>query len=257
MAKEKVPAFQFYPKDFLSDSKVCRMSNTEVGIYIRLICHCWLDGDLPLETEALASMAHMQLKQFTKLWENSIVKTCFHLAEDGRLHNKRLDEEREKQEAYRRRQTDAAASRWDKPKPSQPDATASPVAMPPQCSSSASAISDLQSPVSNLRSAEERGRGKPPLNLQLSGRFKVWQWMLDEWFERLGDQAEAFDVEAWLHDLDRKDKLLIPANTNWKWLDAQWWDEATRRGLVAHAAIVGGEDAVYAAIGKKGPSVRP
>jgi uncharacterized protein YdaU (DUF1376 family) len=104
--KERVPAFQFYPKDFLTDSNVVRMSNTEVGIYMRLLCYCWLDGDLPLETEALASMARMPLKQFTKLWENSIVKTCFHLGEDGRLHQKRLDEERTKQDEFRRRQSD-------------------------------------------------------------------------------------------------------------------------------------------------------
>jgi uncharacterized protein YdaU (DUF1376 family) len=106
LPKEKVPAFQFYPKDFLTDSKVVRMSNTEVGIYVRLLCYCWLDGDLPLETEALASMARMPIKQFTKLWENSIVKTCFHLGEDGRLHQKRLDEERTKQDEFRRRQSD-------------------------------------------------------------------------------------------------------------------------------------------------------
>ena len=106
MPKERVPAFQFYPKDFLTDSKVVRMSNTEVGIYMRLLCYCWLDGDLPLETEALASMARTPIKQFTKLWEHSIVKTCFHLGEDGRLHQKRLDAEREKQQDFKRRQGD-------------------------------------------------------------------------------------------------------------------------------------------------------
>ena len=57
MPAEKSPAFQFYPKDFLADSNVARMSNTEVGIYTRLLCYCWLEGALPLETEALAHMA--------------------------------------------------------------------------------------------------------------------------------------------------------------------------------------------------------
>jgi uncharacterized protein YdaU (DUF1376 family) len=95
---DKSPAFQFYPKDFLTDERVVLMSNTEVGIYVRLLCFCWLEGTLPLETVSLAHMARMPLKQFTRLWENSIVKTCFKLSdEDGRLHHKRLDEEREKQ----------------------------------------------------------------------------------------------------------------------------------------------------------------
>jgi hypothetical protein len=107
-------------------------------------------------------------------------------------------------------------------------------------------------------SPTERGRGQPPMHIPgLSGRFKVWRWMVDEWVKRLGDQAESFNVEAWLLDLDQRDKLLIPVNTNWKWLDAQWWDEATKRGLVAQAAVVGGEDAMWAAAIRKGPSVRP
>jgi len=106
MAKEQAPAFQFYPKDFLCDERVLRMSNTEVGVYIRLLCSCWLEASLPLETAALASMVKMPIKQFTKLWENSVLRGCFYVADDGRLHHKRLDEERLKQETYRRRQSD-------------------------------------------------------------------------------------------------------------------------------------------------------
>jgi uncharacterized protein YdaU (DUF1376 family) len=83
-----------------------RMSNTEVGIYTRLLCYCWLEGSLPLETAALAHMARMQGKQFTKLWENSPLRTCFQVGDDGRLHHKRLDEERDKQDHYRRRASD-------------------------------------------------------------------------------------------------------------------------------------------------------
>lgn len=108
----KAPAFQFYPRDFLTDEKVALMSNTETGIYIRLLCFCWLEGTLPLETVALARMVRMPMKQFTKLWENSVVKTCFQVDADGRLHHGRLDKEREKQDAFKRRQSDAAASRW-------------------------------------------------------------------------------------------------------------------------------------------------
>lgn len=253
MPKEKVPAFQFYPKDFLTDAKVVLMSNTEIGVYMRLLCFCWLEGDLPLEMESLAKMARMPLKQFTKFWENTVVRQCFTVV-DGRMRQGRLDAERQKQTEFKRRQSDkgkaSAAARLVQPRFNHGSTKPQPVVQPEGNSSSSSAIS-------SLRSAEERGRGKPPLNLQLSGRFKVWQWMLDEWFERLKEQGEAFDIEAWLHDLDKRDKLLIPANTNWKWLDAQWWDEATKRGLVANAAVLGGDDAMWAEAARKGPSVRP
>lgn len=249
MPKEKVPAFQFYPKDFLTDEKVMLMSNTEIGIYIRLLCSCWLEGTLPLETESLARIAHVPLRQFTKLWENTPVRNCFQVGGDGRLHHKRLDDERAKQDEFRRRQTDAAASRWDKPKP--PSGNAAPI--PAQCSP----ISDLRSPISDLRSPSEKGKGLPPLALGLSGRFKVWRWMLDEWFERLGPHGEAFDVEAWLVDLDRSDKRLVPANTNWKWLNSCFWAEVQRRGLAVAPESQDSFEAEYQALIAKGPSVRP
>ena len=50
----KSPAFQFYPADFLSDSKVILMSNEEVGCYIKLICHGWLEGSIPSNIEGIA-----------------------------------------------------------------------------------------------------------------------------------------------------------------------------------------------------------
>jgi uncharacterized protein YdaU (DUF1376 family) len=152
---DKSPAFQFYPKDFLTDERVVLMSNTEVGIYVRLLCFCWLEGTLPLETVSLAHMARMPLKQFTKLWERSIVRTCFKLAEDGRLHHKRLDEERNKQADFRRRQSDkgkaSAASRgYVSVEPGLGSTAVQPIADQPDVNS---AISDLRSPVfiSNLK----------------------------------------------------------------------------------------------------------
>lgn len=160
MPKEKPPAFQFYPKDFLTDEKVVLMSNTEVGIYVRLLCFCWLEGSLPLDTGSLARMARMPLKHFTKLWENTPVKQCFQMGEDGRLRHKRLDSERQQQDQFRRRQTDAAASRWHMPNPSQADATPVSLALPPQCSPSPSSspISNLQTPsLPKARDSEDIG----------------------------------------------------------------------------------------------------
>lgn len=114
MARERVPAFQWYPKDFLSDENVLAMSYTERGIYITLLSVCWLQGSLPAGEE-LAEMLKIPWPRFDKLWTGRLSR-CFVANGDGRLHHKRLDKEREKQEQFRRRQSDAAASRWDKPK---------------------------------------------------------------------------------------------------------------------------------------------
>jgi uncharacterized protein YdaU (DUF1376 family) len=149
---DKAPAFQFYPKDFLSDAKVQQMSNTEVGIYVRLLCSCWLEGGLPLETTALAHLARMPVKQFTKIWENTVVRSCFYVV-DGQMQHKRLDEEREKQAAFRRRQSDkgkaSAAARSVQPEANHGSTAVQPSMVQPEGnSSSSSPICYLQTPVS-------------------------------------------------------------------------------------------------------------
>ena len=45
----KAPAFMFYADDFLAGT--LEMSQEEVGQYIRLLCHQWNRGSIPVETE--------------------------------------------------------------------------------------------------------------------------------------------------------------------------------------------------------------
>lgn len=105
------------------------MSHTERGIYITLLCLCWLEHSLPADVGTLAKLVDVPPRRFTKLWAG-VLSQCFTAAGDGRLYQKRLDVEREKQDRFRRRQSDAAASRWD----ARPDATALPrVALPTAC----------------------------------------------------------------------------------------------------------------------------
>jgi uncharacterized protein YdaU (DUF1376 family) len=239
---DRAPAFQFYPKDFLTDEKVVRMSNTEVGIYTRLLCYCWLEGSLPLETDALAHMARMQGKQFTKLWENSPLRTCFQVGDDGRLHHKRLDVERDKQEHYRRRQSDkgkaSAVARSVQPEGNRGSTAVQPrlesgstavqpsVVQPEGNSSSASAISSLQTAVSG-------GSRRP---VYQSDRFVVFEWQLDELGRTLGPHLDGFDLHGFFDDLSQRSRshgLVIPSDRDarWKWLQGQVEAEARRRGL--------------------------
>lgn len=109
---KRSPAFQFYPAEFLASRKVDRMSMTERGIYITLLCQCWLDNGLPTDLDELADAVRMKPAQFKRLWENSKLRLCFQ-ERGGKLHHDRLDVERKKQVEYRRRQADAANKRWD------------------------------------------------------------------------------------------------------------------------------------------------
>lgn len=53
---KKAPAFQFYPADWLSSQRVSLMTLEEEGAYIRLLCYCWKNGELPNDPEQLARL---------------------------------------------------------------------------------------------------------------------------------------------------------------------------------------------------------
>lgn len=99
----KSPAFQFYPKDFLSDANVMAMSLTELGAYWKLTCICWNEGSLPADTKSLARLLGIPQGHASKLWPS--IEPCFR-EKDGRLVHPRLDGERKKQAEYRRKQAE-------------------------------------------------------------------------------------------------------------------------------------------------------
>jgi uncharacterized protein YdaU (DUF1376 family) len=180
---DKSPAFQFYPKDFLTDERVVLMSNTEVGIYVRLLCFCWLEGTLPLETQALARMARMPIKQFTRLWENSIVKTCFKLSdEDGRLHHKRLDEERDKQRTYNKGQSESgkrgAEARWggDERRATPRAAHSEPITVPH--------VVAIDSPMAKNGSSSPSSSASPPAVSQSERAGRLREELYPEWYAK-------------------------------------------------------------------------
>lgn len=109
-ASKKSPAFQFYPKDFLSDEKQIRMSLPAVGIYMRLLCHCWNEGSLPSDAPALARLAGATTRQLRALWPS--ISPCFQTTPDGRLVNARLNRERTKQTVFRSAQRSRIETRW-------------------------------------------------------------------------------------------------------------------------------------------------
>ncbi len=109
-AGRRAPAFQFYPKEFLSSSKVIAMTATERGVYITLLSMQWLDGSVPADMSALARLVGMRTSALTKLWKANLSR-CFE-EHDGRLVNARLEEARQSQTEFRQRQSNAAASRW-------------------------------------------------------------------------------------------------------------------------------------------------
>lgn len=101
MAPNKSPAFQFYPKDFLSGTAT--MSLQEVGAYVRLLCYAWDTGSVPAEGDERARIMVCSKAQERELWKK--VGKKFVLVNDVYL-NERMEDERQKQAEYRRRQSD-------------------------------------------------------------------------------------------------------------------------------------------------------
>jgi uncharacterized protein YdaU (DUF1376 family) len=125
----KPPAFQFYPKDFLSDTNVVCLTNEELGAYIRLLCHCWLGGSLPTDDKKLAKLSNCYRR-----WGHVRVSVIglFSKTEDNRYVHKRLTEERVKQLKHSGLMKEAANKRWQKNHAK---------ALPKECSSSSSSSS--------------------------------------------------------------------------------------------------------------------
>lgn len=101
------PAFQFYPGDFLSDSKVASMNIAERGLYITLLCHQWIDGPLSSDPDLLARLGHTTREEFDKVWP--MVSRCFQPCAGKCLQNPRLEREREFQAEGRARRLAASA----------------------------------------------------------------------------------------------------------------------------------------------------
>lgn len=111
MAPQKSPAFQFYPKDFMAGTAT--MSLQEVGAYMRLLCYAWDAGSVPNDPKERSRICACSKAQEREIWKK--VGTKFSLQNDVFL-NERMEEERQKQAEYRRRQSDkgkaSAIVRW-------------------------------------------------------------------------------------------------------------------------------------------------
>jgi len=102
----KPPAFQFYPSDFLAST--AEMSAEEVGVHIRLLCNQWLRGGLPNDDERLRSMAGQCLPSSV-----AYAKSRYKVCSDGMIRHQRMEEERVKQDNYRKKQAEYGKKRWD------------------------------------------------------------------------------------------------------------------------------------------------
>ena len=248
----KSPAFQFYPKDFLTDQNVLVMSLAERGAYITLLCLCWSDGSLPADVSKLARLIGLVPSALKKLWP--AIEICFrpHPLDQDRLIHPRLERERAKQETHRLLKVNAG-KKGGRPKAQVRHRLSTTKAQVKQNlsitkaneSSSLSSSSSSSSPICDLLSSEKKTAppdarsGRPIFKGQ---RFVVFEWMLDDLRKLLGSHFEEFDVHTWFFTLDAKTEqaaIVLPQRDGGRWLQDQTLGEAARRGLTIAAVQPG------------------
>lgn len=246
------PAFQFYAKDFLSDGNQAGMSLQETGAYIRLICFCWNDGSIPDDPVRIARMIGATPREIRLVWP--AIRPFFMSAGEGRLTHPRVEQEREKQAEFRRRQSDASNKRWESHRnaaASNRDASGISARMPQPSSSSSSSSSSSPSeePIDRVlpQCSSEAARGPEPddvsptvLAFPVVGRDgPVWRLtanQVEEWrelFPTIDILDEARKALAWIHAHQerRKTSRGMP-----KFL-VSWLTRSTDRARVGPAPI--------------------
>lgn len=97
--KHDSPAFQWYPKDYLSSARVAVMSLEEEGAYLRALNYCWLHGSIPADPKLLARLIGKGCSEEVA----RVVQGCFDLVHENgtEMVHSRIEEEREKQNRWR------------------------------------------------------------------------------------------------------------------------------------------------------------
>ena len=100
----RVPAFQFYPSDWLASQRVAMMSLEEEGTYIRLLSYCWLHGSIPADPAKCCRL----VGKGGSTTVVTVVQAMFapHPDDADKLVHDRLEAERIKQEIWRKKSSD-------------------------------------------------------------------------------------------------------------------------------------------------------
>lgn len=108
----KLPYFRWFPADAETDERYALMGAAELGLYHKCLNKCWINNGLPVEMSQLCKVLGWSKGQVAKSWER--VSTCF-FERDGRLYNRRQEEERTHAKTKSVKATSAVQTRYREP----------------------------------------------------------------------------------------------------------------------------------------------
>jgi uncharacterized protein YdaU (DUF1376 family) len=200
----KPPAFQFYARDWLADSKVRQLRLDERGAYCDLLCVQWNEGQIPTDPDAAGMCIGIHPETWPE-WRSRIWPRVVTFFPNGR--NPRLAEYRQALEKLRKKASKdgkrGARKRWH-------DNDVNGVAMATPCEphwgghSTASATAPASNASTNVEAAAPNDVEKwndrlAPLARQLGGDEKVGDWL--KWAKACGAPKKCDQVEAWMWGL--------------------------------------------------------
>lgn len=104
------PYMKLYVSDYLGDTQ--HLSAEQHGAYMLLLMTMWQVGPLPTEDAKLARIARVDRRRWARISPD--ILAFFHVGEDGKLHQKRLDQERKIARQIRAKRTTASKARWSR-----------------------------------------------------------------------------------------------------------------------------------------------
>lgn len=112
-----MPWFKLYPKDFMDDENVKMMDDEALGLYMRMIFHCWTHGSIPVDEAQIMKLFKLTKHKFKKVWPQ--IFSCF-FEKDSRFFQNRLERERLEVENNFQQKSDSgkqgAEKRWHRHK---------------------------------------------------------------------------------------------------------------------------------------------
>lgn len=185
------PAFQFYPKDFLAELDVDDLTMRERGIYITLLCHCWLQ-------DGLKGGSRLVRKCFKQA---PAVEALFY-ERDGVFRHRRLDKELQRQEEWRKKSQEGGLHSAEIKRLTKSVKGGSRVVQPMANTPSPSSSPNINNPPTPLfkRGGHRKYQSKPPENPRIgintkakSGRDQEFE----KWSASLGRRPTAEESQKW------------------------------------------------------------
>lgn len=111
MSAKGLPYYRWYPADAETDEAYSALSDSECGFFHRCLNRCWINTGLPAQMDELARVMKVNPIYLEKTWDR-VGRLFFEC--DGRLFNKRQEEERSYAMTKSERNTKAVRTRYER-----------------------------------------------------------------------------------------------------------------------------------------------